>query len=333
VEKFVEDTIDALVIDAVWMQKIETLIAQRTQERIQLALRDINLSHEVSKTVMANQDVLVSAMSKNFRTFGISDTASSLQLSVMDDVVVIEKEAVTHDLTVEHDALIKGDVLIQGSVGIQGRINTDNETWHELSDQVGKVTYDRIKQDFAKELTDSMMATVKQGIEIDNITVDGKSLVSGNTLSAGIVKSGLQQVGVLDHLDVAGISRFAQTLNVVKGRVGVNTHEPDSVFSLWDEETNVSMGKFSKNTSFLGSSRKQNLAIGVNRQNHIEIDSEGLTTIQQLKIGRHRVSWGTEVPGYSGTKGDIVFNINANDGIFAWVCLGAFRWQTVRMSQ
>lgn len=333
VERFVENTIDALTVDPVWMQKIENLLVQRTQEKIQLTLRDINLQNEISKTVMANQKALIDAMSKNFRTAGIADTASSLQLSVMDDVVVIEKETVTQDLTVEHDALIKGDVLIQGSIGIQGRINVDNETWHELSDHVGRVTYDRVKNEFAKELTDNMLSTVKQGIEIENITVGGQSLISNDTLSSGVTKSSLQQLGTLDSINVVGTSRFAQTLNVVKGRVGVNTHEPDSALSLWDEETNVSIGKLSKNTSFVGSSRKQNLAIGVNRQNHIEIDSEGLTTIQQLKVGRHRVSWGTEVPGYSGTKGDIVFNINANDGIFAWVCLGAFRWQTVRMSQ
>jgi hypothetical protein len=333
VEHFVENTINNLTLDPQWIAKIETLIAQRTEDRIRSALRDVDLGSKISQVVLENREQLADAIKRDFRTAGIIDQSASTQLTVMDGVVVVEHETVTHDLTVEHDVTIKGDVLIQGAVGIQGRINTDNETWQDLSRHVGNVTYDRIKKDFAKELMDTVIQSTKSGIDIENITVGGQSLISGDTLSAGVTRTAIKKIGILEDLEVSGISNLAKTLTVQKNRVGVNTQEPDSALSVWDEETNLALGKYSKNTSFVGSNRRQNLVIGVNRQNNIEIDSEGMVTIQRLRVGRNIMSWGTEVPGYSGTKGDIVFNTNANDGIFAWVCLGAFRWQTVRMSQ
>ena len=333
VENFVENTINNLSVDPQWVSKIEILIAQRTEDRIRGLLRDVDLNAKISQAILENQEPLMMALKRDFRTAGIVDQASDTQLTIMDGVVVIERETVTHDLTVEHDVTIKGDVLIQGAMGIQGRINTDNETWQDLSRHVGNVTYDRIKQDFAAELIETVIASAKAGIEVENITVDGHPLITGNTLSAGVVNSNIKKLGTLENLEVTGTANLAKTVTVQRNRVGINTQEPDSALSVWDEETNIALGKYSKNTSFIGSNRRQNLAIGVNKQNNIEIDSDGLVTIQQLKIARNRLSWGTEVPGYSGAKGDIVFNTNANDGIFAWVCLGAFRWQTVRMSQ
>jgi hypothetical protein len=333
VEHFVENTINNLTLDPQWIAKIETLIAQRTEDRIRTALRDVDLGSKISQVVLENREQLADAIKRDFRTAGIIDQSASTQLTVMNGVVVVEHETVTHDLTVEHDVTIKGDVLIQGAVGIQGRINTDNETWQDLSRHVGNVTYDRIKKDFAKELMDTVIQSTKSGIDIENITVGGQSLISGDTLSAGVTRTAIKKIGILEDLEVSGISNLAKTLTVQKNRVGVNTQEPDSALSVWDEETNIAIGKFSKNASFIGSNRRQNLVIGINRQNHLEIDTDGMVTVQQLRVARNKLSWGTEVPGYSGTKGDIVFNTNASDGIFAWVCLGAFRWQTVRMSQ
>lgn len=333
VERFVENTINNLSVDPHWISKIETLIAQRTEDRIRSLLRDVDLNAKISQAILENQDQLITAIKRDFRTEGIVDQSSSTQLTVMDGVVVIEHEIVTHDLTVEHDVIIKGDVLVQGAMGIQGRINTDNETWQDLSRHVGNVTYERIKQDFANELIATVIDSTKSGIEIENITVDGHPLITGNTLGAGVINSNIKKLGTVENLEVSGTTHLAKTLTVQKNRVGVNTQEPDSALSVWDEETNLALGKYSKNTSFIGSNRKQSLVIGVNRQNHIEVDSDGMVTIQRLRVGRNNMSWGTEVPGYSGTKGDIVFNTNASDGIFAWVCLGAFRWQTVRMSQ
>jgi hypothetical protein len=249
----------------------------------------------------------------------------------MDGVVVVEGEAVTQNLTVEGEATIKGTLLVKGDLGVQGRIAVDNKAWQDLSEHVGTVTYDRIKKDFAQELTESMLSTVKRGISIEDVVVDGRPLLSGNALSPGVKHTNITSVGALESLQVDGHVSLRDTVTVTRGRVGINTEDPDSALSVWDEEVNVSLGKLSKNTAFVGTGRKGNLVLGTNRQNHIEIDGDGLTTIQRLRIGRNTISWSAETPGYSGAKGDLVININTTaEGVFAWICLGAFRWQALK---
>jgi len=334
IERFIEHTIDSLSIDPVWVTKIENLIAQRTEDRIRARLREIDLNQAVESAIVQNKEIIAREIRKDFQSAGITDLATAKQLTVMDGVVVVEGETVTRDLVVERDTTLNGSVLIKGSLGVQGKIAVDNETWQELSEYVGTVTYDRIKHDFANELMNTVIESTKDGIDISNITVNGSPLVAGDRLSHGITKSNLSLVGTLESLAVKGQTSLHDTMHVVKNRVGINTEDPDSALAIWDEEVNVSAGKLSKNVGFVGTGRKQNLVLGTNRQNHIEIDAEGLTTIQRLRVGRNNISWATEVPNYSGTKGDIVFNLNvAPDAPFAWSCLGAFRWQALKAAK
>jgi len=331
VEQFVENTIAALTVDPIWITKIENLVAQRIEDKVRAQLRAIDMNLALGQVVLDHKDHLITELSKNFQSTGITDQASATQLTVMDGVVVVEGETVTKDLSVEGNSTIKGTLVVKGDLGVQGRIAVDNRAWQELSEHVGTVTYDRIKQDFAQELTQSMLETVREGIDIKHVTVDGHPLISGNALSPSIKQTNITVVGALENLQVDGHVNLRDTVTVNRGRVGINTEDPDSALSVWDEEVNVSLGKLSKNTAFVGTGRKGSLVLGTNRQNHIEIDAEGLTTIQKLRVGRNTISWSAETPGYSGTKGDVVFNVNATaDGVFAWICLGAFRWQALK---
>jgi hypothetical protein len=104
--------------------------------------------------------------------------------------------------------------------------------------------------------------------------------------------------------------------------------------SVWDEEVSVTIGKHKANQAYIGTNREQGISIGVNRKPQIEINADGLTTIKQLQVGLHRISYNPSVPGWSGTRGDIVFNSNpVADRVFAWVCLGAYKWQTLKSAE
>jgi hypothetical protein len=102
--------------------------------------------------------------------------------------------------------------------------------------------------------------------------------------------------------------------------------------SIWDEEVSISAGKFKGQTGFIGTTRKQALAIGINKTPAIEINDAGLTAIIQLQVGIHRIGHGNEVPNYHGTKGDVVFNANptVENPVFAWQCLGGFKWKVIK---
>jgi hypothetical protein len=91
-------------------------------------------------------------------------------------------------------------------------------------------------------------------------------------------------------------------------------------------------GKHKDKSAYIGTGRAQSLTLGVNRTPAIEIDVEGLTAIKKLRIGVHRISHGTEVPNYAGTKGDVVFNANPtiSSNVFAWVCLGSYKWKVLK---
>lgn len=327
VEQLVEKTIDSLTVDPAWIEKIQNVINHRMSDRVAERLRGIDINKTLTEIVVANKDTI-------FNNRGVIDQASEHQITVMDGVVVVENELVVNDLSVERNTYLKGDVTVNGDLAIKGQINVDNKSWQILGDHIGNVTYDRFKKDFANELIDTVIDEVKEGIEIDNVTVDGHPLVSGDTLSVGVKKSGLTQVGTLNSLTVSGPAGIADTLTVKNTRVGINTENPDNALTVWDEEISVGVGKLSKNVAHIGTTRNQNLSLGVNRQSALEIDKDGMVTVQQLRISRNTLSWDSNPPGYSGTKGDIVFNTNfAADKPFAWMCLGAFRWQEIKISK
>jgi len=142
-------------------------------------------------------------------------------------------------------------------------------------------------------------------------------------------------VGVLKTLTVSGEAKFNNdTLNVLNKRLGVNTDTPEKALSVWDEEVSVVIGKHKLNQAYVGTNREQGIAIGVNREPQIEINIDGLTRIKQLQVGLHKISHSVQVPGWTGTRGDIVFNANPiADRVFAWVCLGGYNWQTLKSAE
>jgi hypothetical protein len=175
----------------------------------------------------------------------------------------------------------------------------------------------------------------KQGIDFDQVLIGGNKLVDGNQLSRAITESNLQSVGVLKTLDVHGETHINNnTLNVLNRRLGVNTESPEMALSIWDEEVSIVIGRHKINQAYVGTNRDQGISIGVNREPQIEISADGLTTIKKLQVGLHKISHATMVPGWAGTKGDMVFNTNpGTDRVFAWVCIGAHRWQPLKSAE
>jgi hypothetical protein len=146
-------------------------------------------------------------------------------------------------------------------------------------------------------------------------------LVENNILSPGIKITNIEQVGKLKELTVGS------ELKVANNRVGINTESPTSALSIWDNEVTIDIGKRSANNAQIGTSKAQDLTFITNNQEQMKIDKDGLTHINKLKLGRNRISTSDSTPGWSGAKGDIVFNYNYTPGgTFAWICIGDYRW-------
>ena len=318
VENFVTQTLDNLTVDPEWIAKIQTLVNQTMVDKLKQSINGVDVNQTLTEIVIDNRQTILAEFADNFVTNGITDIADELQLTVMNDAVVVEKDFYTNNLTVEKNTNLKGDILIDGDLAIKGRVNVDNDSWNELATSIGDKTYFRVKSDFEGSVVDSVFERAKQGISFDNVIVDGEHLVTDNALASGITKSNLTSVGTLNNLSV-------------KGRVGVNTENPTDALSVWDEEVSLCAGKHSENTAYLGTAKNQDLVIGTNKQRQLVVNKDGGVWIEQLTVGKNRIGHERSVPNYAGTKGDIVFNIDHKAGEpFAWICLGNYRWQELR---
>jgi len=329
VEQLIDSSIEGLVSDTSWLAKVEDQINQAVVNRVVMQFGQIDVNPIIKERVDEHMDRFQQNMLKNFASTGISDQSGSCQLTIMDDATVVENQLTARDLTVVNIAVIQ-DLVVKGSV------NIDNSSWDLLADGISEKTINRLSDAWKTLLTAQVAEQIKSnGIEFDSVRINGEALVSGSTLAKSITETNIKSVGTLNTLTVDGESTFNnQTLAVLNKRIGVNTLSPEMALSIWDEEVSIVIGKSKANEAYIGTNRAQGVAIGVNRQPEIEISTDGLTRIRQLQVGLHRIGHAVQVPGYAGTKGDIVFNADAGDSsVFAWVCIGGHRWKTLKSAE
>ena len=329
VEQYISTAIQTLCEDPEWLAKVELQITRSAADQVARQFGQIELNPIIKECVDDHMSAFQQDILKNFTSTGITDRATSCQLTVMDDATVVENELTARSVNIINTAVMQNLV-------VKGSVNIDNPSWDQLSDGISQKTLDKLTDEWKKLLTDQVAEQIKNsGIDFDSVTVGGESLINGNALSRTITDTNIQSVGTLRTLEVSGESIFNnQTLNVLNKRIGVNTVTPEMALSIWDEEVSIVVGKSKANEAYIGTNRAQGITIGVNRVPQIEINTDGLTRIKQLQVGQHRIGHDSKVPGWSGVRGDIVFNTNpGEDRVFAWVCLGAYRWQTVKSAE
>ena len=328
VENLVQATITQLTHDSAWIEKIERLINQTMTDTVIAQLGALDITPVVKNHVDACMDQFRADMVEKFASTGIDDRATSCQLTVMDDTVVVENQLTARDINIVNAAVMQ-DLVVTGSV------NIDNPSWNLLADGISDRTLKRLNNEWRETLVSQVADEIRnKGINFDQITMAGQTVIQGTRLTSHVTDSSLQTVGVLKNLQVQGEAHLNNTLSVMNRRLGINTQTPEMALSIWDEEVSVIIGKHKAKQAYIGTSRDSAVAIGVNRVPHIEIDTDGLTTVKKLRVGLHRISHDTQVPGWSGTRGDLVFNASPGpDRVFAWVCLGAHRWQTLKSAE
>lgn len=323
-QELIKTAIDELSLDSQWLEKIEQLVSQQTAQRVAASLSTVDIRPIIKTSV----DKTLESLRVKFCQ-GIHSQAESVELTVLDKNVVVENTLTARNITAIDSITVKNLV-------VSDSINIDNQSWQDLCDTISESTLNNITEQWQQSLVQSVKHSIKeQGIDFESVTVGGHTLVKDQTLSHAITESNLQSTGTLRSLVVDGNTKLNNTVTVNKKRVGINTDEPDMALSLWDEEVAVSVGKFKSQTAYVGTVRKQGMTLGVNRVPAIEIDESGLTAVKKIQVGLHRISHATEVPNYSGTRGDIVFNASPtlDDTVFAWQCLGGFKWKVIRAVQ
>jgi hypothetical protein len=326
VEQMVQFAITDLGRDPAWLDRIEHMLNQTVTHRTVAALSLTDINTVVHQRVDENMARIRTDFVRNFASSGIVDQATQNQIDITDQTTSVKNHLVTPNLEVS-------DSISVNNLAVRGSINVDNTAWDGLATHISQRTLDALTDSWRSCLVSDVAAQISQaGIKFDQILLGDHKLVDGNQLSSNITESALQSVGSLKTLTVSGAAHINNgTVNVLNQRVGINTDTPEKALSIWDEEVSIVIGKHKLNQAYLGTNRDQSVAIGVNREPQIEININGLTTIKQLQVGLHRISHATQVPGWSGTRGDLVFNANPDaTRVFAWVCLGAHRWQALK---
>ena len=320
--------ISTITQDPAWLARIEQTINQAVVYQTISKIGSIDINSIIQDRVDENIDRFLEKLRAEFASTGIKDQATRNQMTVMDEATVFENNLVANNLTIASGATIQ-------NLAVTGSINTDNHSWNTLADNIAEKAWAKITDDWQNDLVRQVADHIKtNGIEFERVSIGGELLIDGNRLGKIIKETSIETTGVLRSLQVAGVTHLNDTFTVVKKRVGINTQEPDMALSVWDEEVALIFGKHKLKEAYIGTSRVQALTLGINRVGQLTIDADGLTTIKKLQVGLHKISHATQVPGWSGTRGDMVFNASPGpDRVFAWVCLGAYKWQVLKSAE
>ena len=230
-------------------------------------------------------------------TAGIEDMADNVQLTVMNDSVVVENVIITNE--------VKANTLIADTL-VARDIATD-QPWVSA-----------LKEDFKKEILDSIpKPKAPKDWSFKIAELDTKMDVN------------IKRSGHLKELEVSGEALLSDVLYTTPGnnRVGINTLEPSDALTVWDQEVEVVMGRHKNQEGYIGTRRRQSLNIGANNKVGITINNEGTVILDRLQLQGKVISSGETIPGHASKTGDIVLNTRPMVGNYiGWVCLDGIKW-------
>jgi hypothetical protein len=211
---------------------------------------------------------------------------------------------------------------------IRGGMDANSTAFRSIVTQTADTVRDTIGPQLLDKHQDRVFELIRtQGIELGKLTINGQEIFSGRSMTSAIIDSQLQTVGMLRDLQTQGETLLSETLYTTQRRVGVNTMDPATALSIWDEEVEIGIGKQQKDTARIATRRDQNLIIGSNGKDNLRILPDGSIQSDAVTIGRVTITSSPTPPSYNAQRGSIVINENPNlGGPLGWVSLGDARW-------
>lgn len=267
-------------------------------------------------------DSIQGGIIRNFGSSGIQDLSNNVQLTLLNEAVVIENNVITLGLQVKGTTVIEGDLVIHGTVPAESQFYSSiisnavegvkNSMDQEFFGDYATVIFDRIRE---------------QGLDLNRITLNGTEIITGNKLNYGITDTNITRVGMVKDLQTAGETYLSEVLYVGKDRVGINTMEPANSLSVWDQEVELGMGKRSKDVGWIGTTRRQDLVLSANNQDNLTLVQDGTVRVQRLQINKVNLISVSSTPNHNEPRGTVAFNENPAPGQpIGWVSLGNSAW-------
>lgn len=255
-----------------------------------------------------------------FGSTGIDDKASSCQVTIMDQGTVFENTLYAPRVEVKGGALIDGDLEIRGRI-----VNTP--AYQQLISDVTASTQTAITDEVLQNHQNIVFDRIKnEGLDLSRVTFNGRMMIDGDKL-VGVVNSQLRSVGVLQDLQTSGDTFLSDSLYVAHKRIGINTMDPKTALSVWDEEIEFGIGKNQKGVGRISVERENSLILGSNNKDNITLKSDGSTVIPVLQLNNMVFTTSSTPPSYDAKIGTVVFNETPSiGGPLGWVSLGSARW-------
>ena len=259
---------------------------------------------------------------EQFGSTGIEDRTTEVQMTLMDHAPAFEGPIWAPEIK------IKGDAIVAGKLSITGEIDEATPAFAKFVNAASLAVKSKLDAELFASYSDIVFNRIRtEGLELDRITQGGREIVKGNQLGYHIVDTNIQRVGLVRDLQTQGEAYLSETLYTTKGRVGVNTMDPSSVLSIWDEEVEINFGKRGQDTGVINTPRYQTLILGANGKNNLTLNPDGSVEVDTIIVGTVIMTSATTIPNYSGITGQIVWNqAPAPGSAIGWVCLGATRW-------
>ena len=273
------------------LERIDAVISEIVNQKLQ-TIDFPDSSIPASKININGLRISKSAIQDHVFGAGIEDIADTVQLTVMDGAVVVENEVIANSVkatTVTADTLIVKDFA------------TD-QPWYATmkQDVLASVPKPETPKDWSFKIAE----------------MDAKIQVNAAR-------------NQLNELEVSGEALLSDVLYTTPGnkRVGINTMEPSDALTVWDQETEVVIGKHASQEGYIGTRRRQDLNIGANNKVGIKVRSDGTVSMDKLELLGRTIGSSKAIPGHAAKKGDIVLNDNPTvGGYIGWVCLDGIRW-------
>lgn len=321
--KIINDTVSRYVDQIDFKTLYQTTIVSAIQNnKITFPEASIPCSAIQVENLQLSGGNIVGGIIQQFGSTGIDDKSSACQLTIMDDITVVENNLLTKDLTV------KGTTTIEGDLNVTGTIPESSAMFIKFVEAATNNVRTSLDQVVFKNYADMVLSAIKtDGLDLNKIKLNGEDIINGGNLSNSITFSNLQRVGQLSELQVRGESLLGETLYVSGKRVGINTIEPAQTLSIWDQEIEIGFGKQSTNVAVVGTPRNQTLILSSNGKNNLTLLPDGSITISRMTLGAVSMLSGSAPPGNNEPKGTIMFNSNPSlGGPMGWVSLGDARW-------
>jgi hypothetical protein len=318
IQRMVSEKLNSIDVDGIVNFRIQQKI--ENSGKIELPKHSIDLEALDLTQLTIGGDQVSGGVIKNFGSTGIDDQATECKVTILDQGTVFENTLYAPRIEVKGGALIDGDLEILGNI-------VNNSAYQQIVSDAASSAKETITDEVLQQHQAIIFDRIQnEGLDLSKVTFNGRTLVDNDRL-VGVVNSQLRTVGTLQDLQTSGETLLSETMYTTNKRVGINTMDPKTALSVWDEEIEIGIGKNQKGIGRISVERENSLILGSNGNDNVTLNSDGSTTINTLKINNMSFTTAQTPPSYSAQRGAVVFNENPTiGGPLGWVSLGDARW-------